>query len=49
MNQDIKKIPTHLLVDELSKRAGVEKITVEPYQDKTLEINGPAIILKVVD
>ena len=40
---------TQELVDALSQREGVEKITVKPYEDKTVEVNGPAVILVITD
>ena len=45
----LQQIPTANLVQELSKREGVEKVTLEPYQDGGIEVNGPAVILVVVD
>ena len=42
-------IPTCELVKELSKREGVEKTIAEPYQDVQVKINGPAIVLVVID
>lgn len=45
----ITKIATCDLVDELSRREGVKRIDAEPYQQKTVDINGPAIILTVID
>ncbi len=46
---DISEVSTCALVEELAKRAGVEKRIAEPYQDISLEINGPAIVLIVTD
>lgn len=46
---DLASIPTKDLVNELSIREGVEGIIAEPFQDKCLSINGPAIILVVID
>lgn len=46
---NISDISTKALVEELSKRAGVEKKIAEPYQDISLEVNGPAIVLIVID
>lgn len=45
----LKDMPTAGLVEELSHREGVEKIIIEPYEDKEIEVNGPMIILKVMD
>ena len=47
--QELSKYSTKELVEELSKRTGVEKIITEPYQDKVISINGPAIVLKIID
>lgn len=46
---ELSKCTTKELVEELSKRTGVEKITAEPYQDKVISVNGPAIVLKISD
>lgn len=48
-NYMLKELPTHVLVEELRKRSGVETTDVEPYDDKVFEINGPAIVLVVID
>lgn len=47
---------TKELVEELSKRGAVEKITVEPYEEYNFAIkgedfsdSGPVVILKVFD
>ena len=45
----LKSIPTKELVEELKKREGVKAEYAEPYQDKSLSINGPAVILIIVD
>lgn len=37
------------LVEELKKREGVEEITVEPYATKQITVDGPAVILKIID
>jgi len=42
-------LPTYLLVEELEKRAGVKMVQVQPYEDKTISINGPAVIIVVTD
>lgn len=46
---ELKDIKTSELVDELSRREGVETEVAEPYQDKTISVNGPAVILTVTD
>ena len=40
---------TSELVNELATREGIEVKTVVPYQDKTVSVNGPAVILVVTD
>lgn len=42
-------VPTCELVEELEKRAGVETTIAEPYQDVQVKVNGPAIVLVVID
>lgn len=46
---ELKDVATKDLVDELKKREGVETAIAEPYQDKAIEVTGPAIILVVMD
>lgn len=46
---DLEKIPTEQLVEELKRREGVNVTIAEPYEKKTLEIEGPAIVLTVID
>ncbi len=54
---DLSKISTTQLVEELSKREGVEKMTVAPYEACTITVGnkkinddgGPAIILRIID
>lgn len=40
---------TKMLVEELERREGVSKTTAEPYEDKSVEVSGPAIVLVVTD
>ena len=49
MRTIIEKFSTKELVEELKKREGVKTEYAEPYQDKNLSINGPAVILVVSD
>lgn len=44
-----EKLSTKELVEELKKREGVKTEYVEPYQDRKLSGNGPAMILVIVD
>lgn len=46
---NLSKFTTKELVEELSKREGVEKTIAEPYKDVEVKVNGPAIILAVID
>lgn len=46
---DISEVSTSALVEELAKRDGVEKKIAEPYQDLSVEVNGPAVVLIVID
>lgn len=54
---NLENISTAQLVEELSKREGVEKITVAPYEACTITVDdkkinddgGPAVILRITD
>lgn len=53
---DLSKISTAELVEELSKREAVEKITAKPYQnysiiagDREINDDGPIVILRIWD
>lgn len=46
---NLSMFSTKELVEELSKREGVDTRMVEPYEDVTEKVNGPAIILVVID
>lgn len=45
----LKEVKTCELVKELKEREGVQVEYAEPYQNKTISINGPAYILIVTD
>lgn len=47
--QELNKIKTRELVEELREREGVEIIQAEPYQQKDISVEGPAVILIVTD
>lgn len=49
LNGKLENIPTVKLVEELSRREGVEKIIIEPHEDKEISVSGPMIVLKVID
>ena len=40
---------TKALVDELRTRIGVSETTVEPYEHDEVPVDGPAIVLTVID
>lgn len=45
----IERYSTKELVEELKRREGVKVDYAEPYQDKKISVNGPAVILVVID
>ena len=45
----LKTVLTKDLVAELLTREGVEGTVVEPYADMSVQVNGPAIVLVVID
>ena len=45
----LEEVPTAQLVAELYNREGVEATIAEPYQDAEVKVNGPAIVLVVID
>lgn len=47
--EQLSEFKTCVLVDELRKREGVETHIAEPYQDMTVPVNGPAVVLVVID
>ena len=49
MNDYLQKVSTKDLVEELKRREGVETTIAEPYQDKAVSVNGPSIVLVVID
>lgn len=46
---DIKNISTCELVEELKQREGVEAHLTEPYKDIEISVNGPAVVLMIID
>lgn len=46
---DLSEVETCDLVRELSQREGVERTIAEPHQDVQVKVNGPAIVLVVID
>lgn len=47
--KNLEKYRTKELIEELERREGVNRTTVEPYKDTTIKINGPAVVLVVID
>jgi len=45
----MSKISTSELVKELQNREGVMQVIVNPYEDKSITVNGPAVVLVVID
>lgn len=45
----LESISTKQLVDELCTRAGIKTEIAEPYQDMTVSVNGPAIVIVITD
>lgn len=45
----LSDISTRSLVEELKTREGVETKVLEPYEGGTVQVNGPAIVLTVID
>lgn len=45
----IEDYSTKDLVTELMTREGVETTIAEPYEDVVVAVNGPAMILKIID
>ncbi len=48
-NQDLCDESTSSLVNELKNRDGVETYIAEPYADVEVKVNGPAVVLVVID
>ena len=49
MSKALEDYKTCELVKELEKREGVTAHWAEPYEDKELNIKGPALVLIVID
>lgn len=46
---NLECISTKQLIDELCTRPGIKAEIAEPYQDITVSVNGPAIVIVVTD
>ena len=49
LSDNIERISTKELVEELKKREGVSITIAEPYEKESFEVEGPAIVLTVID
>lgn len=49
MDEKLKDFKTCELIEELKKREGVEAHRAEPYEDYEIKINGPAVVLVIID
>ena len=47
--QELSAYKTMELVAELKRREGVETYEIEPYASRTVNAEGPAIVLVVID
>lgn len=45
----LKDVSTKELVEELKNREGVSAKIAEPYQDLSVKVNGPAIVMVIID
>lgn len=46
---NLSEISTGALVEELKGREGVKMKTAEPYEDIEISVNGPVVVLIIVD
>lgn len=49
LHDPVCQAATWELTRELAEREGVETHTAEPYQDVSITVNGPAVVLVVTD
>lgn len=49
VNINLSDIPTCYLVNELKQRLGVNVTYADPYEYVSVNVNGPATILVVID
>ena len=47
--EELKNAKTCELVEELKKREGVEVKIAEPHKDMSVSVNGPAVVLVIID
>lgn len=46
---ELRNYKTCELVEELKKREGVETHVAEPYEDVSVQVNGPAVVFVIID
>ena len=46
---ELNDVKTYELVEELKKRKGVEVKIAEPHKDMAVSVNGPAVVLVIID
>ncbi|MFQ9516419.1 MAG: BC1881 family protein [Eubacterium sp.] len=46
---ELKDVKTCELVEELKNREGISHHWAEPYENKDIKVNGPALVLVVID
>lgn len=46
---ELKDVKTYELVEELKKREGVEVKIAELHKDMAVSVNGPAVVLIIID
>lgn len=49
LKKELKDFETYELVEELRNREGVESHRADPYEEKEYSVNGPALVLIIVD
>lgn len=47
--KDLNEYTTKELVEELKNREGVSLAVVGPYESRTVDVEGPAVVLIVID
>lgn len=46
---ELKNYTTRELVEELSNREGVERTDIKPYELRGTDVEGPAVVLIIMD
>lgn len=47
--KNLNEYTTKEIVEELKKREGVSVTVAEPYESKEIDVEGPAIVITVID